>query len=282
MALILIVLIVVCGILCEIHWIVGLSVFLLIAFFGILSIVLLHYPSLRSSRSKSQRSINSVNSILQKNQDWLDKRFELVDKARNSSDKSIFPCWYFDKPTDRQIRILKVEGIKVRRKDLTKGKASDLIGLFVQPDPEKLEILRFFKVPLKDMNQSRAIHEVAMIMSDAVKCQAWRDRPATTLQKEFYRYMGRKVPKGLKYCEASDFYNNPDADPEHILEWEKFESLYEDICNPDKRNNCKLKKITPNLLMKAWKSLRDEEITPDDIISDYDIIVDRICKIMPA
>ena len=66
---------------------------------------------------------------------------------------TLFPQWFFEPATERQLVRLEREGLKGIT--LTKGQASDLIGLSEPPDDADNEVLKFFGAPLAE-NQTMA------------------------------------------------------------------------------------------------------------------------------
>lgn len=129
---------------------------------------------------------------------WLQERWDLAQRLGVGD---VFPAWYFDQMTESQARRLEEDGRRYSGQ-LTKGQASDLIGLGEQPDEEDREVLRFFKRPLRGMNETRARHEIALLFQEEANRKAWADRPATTRQREFFRFFGMKPAAGLLKREA--------------------------------------------------------------------------------
>src|SRR5690606_29943643 len=103
---------------------------------------------------------------------WLARRWQDARDAQTRGDTSSFPAWYFDSPTERQLNRLKNAGALIPP-NMTKGQASDLIGLSEEPDEDDVEILKFFKVSTRDMSQTRARAEVASLFSDSANRQRW-------------------------------------------------------------------------------------------------------------
>ena len=117
------------------------------------------------------------------NLDWLKERWERVEKEKESGELKTVRQWYFDEPTERQLAKIKRDGLNIGVKNLTKEKASDLIGLSERPNEGSVEILKYFKVSIRGNNETRAREEVAKIFSDPEKVKVWKARPATQMQK---------------------------------------------------------------------------------------------------
>lgn len=115
---------------------------------------------------------------IEHNLPWLLARWQRADEIRSTGGKlDPFPYWYFDPVTDPQKRAL----AKIKAAipgDLTKGRASDIIGLYCSPDEEDEEILAFFDVslPLLQRNDSRTADRARELLADPVSGEAWRTR----------------------------------------------------------------------------------------------------------
>jgi hypothetical protein len=178
------------------------------------------------------------------------------------------------------------DGISVSGIGLTKGKASDLIGL-LEPVEEKQEaILRFFKVPLRGMNQSRAIYEVSKLFADTKNVEAWKQRPAEPLQKEFLRFFDMKCPKGLTCVEAERLINDcrVNLSKEHspkLDEWSSFESIVTDLEDKETRDDYDLNKPGLSVLRAAIDALRKEGNSMDDLAGDIDMVAQKLIELKP-
>jgi hypothetical protein len=65
-------------------------------------------------------------------------------------------------------RIKKI-GLHISDTKITKGQASDLIGLFEPPDDKDIEILKTHNIALEEMNQTKAREIVAKILKEPEK-----------------------------------------------------------------------------------------------------------------
>ncbi len=157
---------------------------------------------------------------------WLRERWKLADAHQQSGREDIFQKWYFDDATERQKGRLKDLGIETGR-DATKGQASDLIGIHEPAEERSLAILKFFKRSTKGMNQTRARHEVAQILSDPDNAKAWESRPPTQEQKEFFKFFGLNIGKGLTAADAEKIITEhetklAEAEDPRLDDWEAF------------------------------------------------------------
>lgn len=225
-----------------------------------------------SSRSRSSSPESSAKQcILDANLAWLSERWKMAETEQASGNLKHFPKWYFDEPTDRQAKRIADDGLSIKGKG-TKGQYSDIIGLFVAPEDEELEKLKFFGVALKGptLNQTRARHELAKIDSDPERQRAWLSRPASPLQKEFYRFIGEKAPPKLtheqaeaKMQEAMEKLTEAQQD-----EWSTLENLVEEFEDREFRSDVAIRKPLPADIRAAIAALKAQGQEVDD---PYDI-----------
>ncbi len=190
------------------------------------------------------------------------------------------PRWYHDPVTEHQLNRLKEDGIKLPGRPLSKGQASDLIGLGEEVDPGQFEILKFFKVsglPLK--HGSLAAIEIDRLLSDPEKASKWINRPATPLQKEYYRYFGIPVPKGLTASEAEEKIGADDLTDEQSDEWFAYSELIEELQDKDFREDYDLKKPSLPVIRQAIQQHIEKGEQLDRLTADD--LVDTILSIKP-
>lgn len=243
-------------------------------------------------RSKPNASVgrttqgSAQSSILNSNIDWLRSRWSDADRESASGNISNFPKWYFDQVTERQLARLKNEGLLVSDVQLTKGKASDLIGLTEPLDEEHESILKFFKVPIRGMNQSRGLYEVGKLLADHKNLDAWNLRPAEPLQKEFFRFFGIKMPKDLTYVDAEKMMDEhreklSEEAPQKLEEWESFESIIMDFEDKEVRDDWNVKKPSLSMLRIAIDELRKEGNSMEDLASDLSMVAEKLIEMKP-
>lgn len=173
--------------------------------------------------------------------EWLDERWGIASDCHERGNLDRFGEWYYHEPTDRQWEAL--GGKNKKLKHYSRGQISDLIGLGRRPSESDLEVLRFFKIKgAAKFSETRARHEIDLIFQDENNILAWKERPASPIQKEFYKYVGAPVPKGLTRNEALAFYGEtagswPDDDP-RVEYWDMFESVWEEAQDKEAREDC--------------------------------------------
>jgi hypothetical protein len=107
--------------------------------------------------------------ILDNNIDWIRKRWDRIQKEKDSNAIKTVNTWYFDEATDRQLARIKKIGLYISDTKITKGQASDLIGLFEPADDKDIEILKANSIPIEGMNQTKAREVVAKILNEREK-----------------------------------------------------------------------------------------------------------------
>lgn len=219
--------------------------------------------------------------ILEANEPWLRERWRMADAENATGTPQHFPKWYFDEATDRQRDRLAADGVRLTR-SASKGQHSDVIGLFEDPEGEDLDKLKFFGVTLKGplLNQTRARHEVAKLDSDPEKQRAWLARPASAMQKEFYRFIGEKPPAGLT-CEQADARM---SDAQETMteaqqdEWSTLENLIEEFEDRELRSDLEIRKPSPADIRAAMGALKAAGGAFDDPFE----IAEKLLEIKPA
>lgn len=228
------------------------------------------------SRSSSQVTLDA-------NMAWLRERWRAADQAKATGELGPFPKWYFDPVTDRQRARLEKMGVRVSGGDLSKGAASDIIGLFEPWDDFDESVLRFFKVdlPKELQNETRARDEVRKLLSDPTKAEAWANRPAEPMQKEFFRHFGMKIPSGLSYRAAEKAINEASeskSDAE-LDSWRAYEDLCAELADPEFLRDAGLKKPSFAVIRAAVEEIKKTGEGAD--ATDPFDVADKILEMKP-
>ena len=216
-------------------------------------------PVLSDDDAPLQSSKQILSGHIKDNLDWLAPRWELAEKLKQDGDLTNFGDWYYKAITDKQSDHL-CERTGIRFDDISRGEASDLIGLFRNPDEDNLLILKFFKINCKGKSQTWVRNEVMRLFLDESNKDRWENRPATPIQKEFYVYLETPVPRGLTYTQADLFYGeamaqwDDEAEPDRWVYWDTFESIWEDMCDREFRQDVEIKKPS----VKKCRAVFDE------------------------
>jgi hypothetical protein len=144
-----------------------LGLFGLIASIIITIIVIVHLNSQKHGIKNLTKSQGQ--KILDNNIDWIRKRWDRIQKEKDSNAIKTVNTWYFDEATDRQLARIKKIGLYISDTKITKGQASDLIGLFEPADDKDIEILKANSIPIEGMNQTKAREVVAKILNEREK-----------------------------------------------------------------------------------------------------------------
>lgn len=197
---------------------------------------------------------------------WLKGEWKRVFDAKEAGNAlgPEFPAWYFDEVTESQLKKLESLEISVSGGQLTKGQTSDLIGLYSPIAEDDQEVLKFFKVDHKGMSETRGRHTVRGLLSEPERLEQWENRPATPVQKEFYRFFGMKVPTGLTVKEATkviaEVSNRDDEEHDEKLEqWAAYEDIITDLSDKEMlREDFEIKKPSLSLIREAIGALVKE------------------------
>ena len=245
----------------------------------------------RAPRSRSQVSESTARlaedtssiALFNEHKAWLLTRWADADRQRAAGALTTFPSWFFDAATDRQIAHLAERGLSLAGGPVSKGQASDVIGLFFPPDDGDEEFLKFFKVPSKGMNQTMARAEAAKLRADPAKTAAWAQRPAEPLQKEFYRFFGLKVPSGLNISDAATFIasHQKSLDDRQRDDWEAYESIVDDLSDKETCEAYNIKKPSPATLRMAIEALRKVGRSLPDLSGDLDVVAEKLIELKP-
>ncbi len=118
-------------------------------------------------------------NILAENLGWMGKKWDGAWEEQESGELKIVSQWFFDDATEPQLKRIDRLGFLFAKDCPTKGQASDIIGVFEPPEELDVEILKFFKMPLRGMNQSKASHIVTTLFLDQENIDAWMSRPVS-------------------------------------------------------------------------------------------------------
>jgi len=242
------------------------------------------------TKSPKQTPVNKTSSTspqVKKSDDieWLKDRWRLAEEHKKAGDTSIFQPWYFDEVTDRQLKRLEEEGYKPS-KELTKGQASDLIGMTTPADDEDLAVLKYFKISRKNMNETKVRHEIALLFQDPEKFEAWKQRPPNQTQKEEAKFFGVKLPKGTSSLQAgkliSDHQSELDENDPKFDEWDAVHEIIDELSDPDfLREDYEIKKPSFNLIVSALNELKKEGQSYRGSADDIGSVVDKLIELKP-
>ncbi|NRA27422.1 MAG: hypothetical protein HRU10_09255 [Opitutales bacterium] len=218
--------------------------------------------------------------------EWLKERWNLANESKAKRDFDLFPKWYFDPASENQLKYLEDLGVNHDAKSLTKGQASDLIGLQHEADDQDIEVLKFFKVSTGRMNQTRARHEAMRLLSEPQNAAKWEARPPSAEQKEFFKFFGLKAPKGLTLNEAEKIIRDhkrelSDKGAPKLDEWEHYEDILDQIADNDTRDDYDIRKPSAALIRQALKELNEDGMSYEDVVDDLDVLIEKLITLKP-
>ena len=131
-----------------------------------------------SLEARALEAMHAAKAIVDDNQGWLHERWLRADAAQAGGDHREFPSWYFDPVTPPQLERIQGLHLQVHGGDLTKGAASDLIGLFEPVEEKDAEVCRFFhvEIPAQLRNETRGRMEATRLLADPANAAAWESR----------------------------------------------------------------------------------------------------------
>jgi hypothetical protein len=261
----------------------GIVIFVALGFIGSIAEKLKGDESKKAGTGESSLSSPQPKSKSKYNTDWLEEKQSVLGSASSEVISKVIPKWYFDDPTSRQLSKLDEMGLD-SSKVATKGEASDLIGMAEPIEDSDAEVLRFFKETTYRVSQSEGRFRAALLLADEDNLAAFKGRPATTMQKEFYRFVGEKIPKGLTSKDAYIFQSNFESEEENeslCEQWHSYQDTYQDLCDPETREDYDLKKISLSVYREAYGQLKSAGKVSADGMFDMDELVEEITIVNP-
>ncbi|MCP1674293.1 hypothetical protein J2T57_001395 [Natronocella acetinitrilica] len=184
--------------------------------------------------------------------------------------------WYFDAPTDKQLAVIREAGWPLDPRGLTKGMASEVIGMDYPAEEENLEVLRFFRQSTAGATQTTARIAAVELLADANRREQWEARPASKVLRESLRLIGHKAAKGLTEREGRKQLDAflLDADDEGLerLLLEAFEGAWGDLEDRDVREDLGIRKPTPrqvaDVILASARGRSAEELAANPIMTE--------------
>jgi hypothetical protein len=224
--------------------------------------------------------------IYRANEAWLSARWQAAKEAQRTGNTGDFPKWYFDAITERQRSRLNDDGFQLNLESLSKGNASDLIGLMMPPEPQDEEVLRFFSSAPHVLNQTRAREEAKRLLADPECVARWEGRPADSDQRNTLRAYGAKIPKNLTTKDANALIQKTEKDlatsnPELLARAQATLSIMNEIDDPETRETYGFKKPPVAVVREALRELEEEGRTLDDLAGDIYAVAEKILELRP-
>lgn len=238
---------------------------------------------LKTGKTNSQPRATSSKKIAAPRQEWLAERWAMSSQEQYAG--TLFPAWYFDPITEHQTARLVEEGHTIPR-GMTKGQASDLIGLGEHADEHDLAVLKHFKKSTAQMNSSRARHEVGLIFLSDENRASWENRPASARRLEFFKFLGIKSEPGLSEQAAKEKQESTSAElsksgDERIENWHSYETFLDEFDDPDFREGFDLKRPSYKQIRTVIQKMLAEGKSWQDIADDTDAVAERLIEDNP-
>ncbi|HAL37166.1 MAG TPA: hypothetical protein DCP03_03230 [Polaromonas sp.] len=111
-------------------------------------------------------------------------------------------------------------------------------------------------------------------------------KPAHLWDKEFLKFFGLPVPKGLTSGQAAKMIAEhrtklETGDKARLDEWEAYEEICNEFDDADFRASFELKKVSDKVLKEALDALKREGATMRSLVADIDKVVDKIIALKP-
>lgn len=215
--------------------------------------------------------------------DYLQQHWQLAEMHKRENNHRMFKHWYFEPATKSQLLRLKNEGIKPAI-GISKGNASDLIGLSEYLSEEQIEKLRFFNYNINDyQNQTQATMTLRGVFSDPELAKKWNERPPSDTLKLQLWYLDITANTFIdainKIAEKEDeIFNN---DQRHN-EWMLFEDISAELFDPDNLDLANIRKPTVKIVIQALDELKEDSISYKEIEDNTDILIDKLLEIRPG
>ena len=247
-----------------------------------------HTQSLAQSLADVRRALAPFSMLVyRQNERWLNERWDKAQAQRVSPEKGgSFPAWYFDDITERQLARLADDGFTIPLRSLTKGQASDLIGLLEPPEPEDEEVLKFFKAPPEVKNKTRARGEVERLLSDPAALARWNSFPADSIQKETLRCYSVKIQNGLTVTEAQALIESTEralsgTKRTLVLETQAYIGIVMALCGPEICKTNGIKKPPLPAIRSAVAELRNEGKDIFELASNLRTVAEKLVEMRP-
>ncbi|MBW9270550.1 MAG: hypothetical protein K1566_12980 [Candidatus Thiodiazotropha sp. (ex. Lucinisca nassula)] len=193
------------------------------------------------------------------NVDELQEQIETALSLPAESDEA----WQNEPATEAMLNELAEKDIRLKR-ELSKGQAMNILGLFSPPDGRQVDILKHFNIPYSfKMNQTMAHYVIREIFSDSAKVAEWNNRPPTTTVRQGLLFMEGKLVSGLTHEECQSRLNKLGMDhPNRYQEWKQIDRLFLETNNPEIRAKLQVRKITWKRFFESYEILKDTGINP--------------------
>lgn len=223
-------------------------------------------------------------SALTSEMTWLESRWA-ERRANKDAAHDGAPHWWWDEVTDRQLEKLRELGAPVPA-GVNKGQASDLIGLYVTPGDDEVEVHKYFKVPTKGLNQTRARYLREEILGDPEKKTRWETRPPTPERRHFFEFFGIPLPRGITEVEAKELEDEKyselnEANDPRIEDYDAYLAILDSFSDRDTCETYDVRKPPVALLRRAVAELVSGGRTYRQLEAAPELVASKLRELAP-
>jgi hypothetical protein len=156
-------------------------------------------------------------------------------------------------------------------RQLTKGQAMNILGLFTPPDGRQVDILKHFNIPYSfKMNQTMAYYLIRELFKDPAKVTEWNNRPPTTTVRQGLLFMEGKLISGITHVEAQAKLDKFGMEnPNKYREWKQIDRLFLETNNPEVRAKYQVRKITWKRFFDSYEAVTATGVDPRSIRGEH-------------
>jgi hypothetical protein len=265
-----------------------------LVFLGLLVVLVLGAAKIQSSKRVDPQSAPNKPEARSKptsrfkataiaHQPMLSERWADMEHQAESGESRGFADWCYDPATDRQKDRLRDEGAPDSLlHGLTKGQASDLIGMFYSADDDDgIEILQALKLWRSGMTETEARDASRRAYLNPEMRAAYDRRPPGRDAKIFCAAYGLKLPRNCTHDDAAeliDEFIGEDVDLEAARS--EIEILVADIYDKEVRQDLQIKKPSQAALVQAMRSFGLHRIAAGEALAED--IAEELIKHNPS
>ena len=258
----------------------------LIGLVGAVILISTVYQSRKKSGIKTLTKAEGQ-KVIDENMDWLKARWDRVQKEKDSGVLRTVQWWYFDEATERQLGRIKKIGLNIGRAKVTKGQASDIIGLYEAPEAKDLAVLKRHNVPLEGMNETKARELAATVNLSPDQLKVSGSAADRKIENKIIKALPNEFIYLVRFFDSRIRYN--DTKPLHVPIDDHYRKRYEQAVQlelalpgigiPLEEKLKTLKLVEMSALAKGQKFTR--KIPAIEFLMDIPDIVHRFEEVTP-
>jgi hypothetical protein len=213
-----------------------------------------------------RHTLSSATNKDKVNMDDLNEQIETALNLPRDSKED----WQNDPATESMLQEVADRGIYLDRQ-LTKGQAMNIIGLFTPPDGRQVDVLKHFNIPYSfKMNQTMAYYLIRELFMDPAKIAEWNNRPPTTTVRQGLLFMEGKLTSGMTHVEAQSRLDKLGMEhAEKYQEWKQVDRLFLETNNPEVRAKFQVRKITWKRFFESYDAVKATGVNPRSLRGEH-------------